>query len=191
MKGKKTIPLWIGYILIGCSLMMMVLNRLSVYRQSVNAEAALDVISQLVTDTENAVLNARENNEMPSLSVDGIDYVGLIEIPKFNSRLPVMAEQNKNLPCPCVFDGSLYDGSLIIGASAKRGQLDFFKSIEVGDTVSFTDMTGKIYTYGVTDILYRDSLSEAISCNESGELKIFIKNPYGFEYVILICNEWR
>lgn len=52
--------------------------------------------------------------EMPVVSIDGIDYIGYLEIPSLGLTLPVISETSSGnlLKAPCRFFGSAYTGNL-------------------------------------------------------------------------------
>jgi hypothetical protein len=89
---------------------------------------------------------------------------------------------------PCRFSGSIYDSTIRIGATSQKGQYDFYRQISVGDAVFFTDMTGNRYAYAVTDIRYAKHADEASLNRREAALTLFIKNPYGFEYILIFCD---
>ena len=89
---------------------------------------------------------------------------------------------------PCRFSGSIYDGSLQIGATTQQGQYDFYREISVGDAVLFTDMEGNRFSYTVTDIRYEKHADQAALQREDAALTLFIKNIYAFSYIIIYCN---
>ena len=75
-----------------------------------------------------------------------------------------------------------------IGGTSQKGQYAFYREISVGDAVFFTDMTGNRYAYTVKDIRHRDHADQtALQCVDAA-LTLFIKNVYGFEYVIVFCD---
>ncbi len=193
MSGRKTIRLHQICITCGClmlasAMLLMVVWQISLHVTTEKARRDTETILQLIPEPQSAVPESRSNNTMASLAVDGTDYIGLLSFPMFDSILPVRAEWNKGLPAPCWYDGSVYDGSLIIGTSNQKGQYTFCQEINVRDVLYFTDMTGNRYTYEVTDVRYREHADDQILRNTEADLTLFIKNMYALEYVILYCN---
>lgn len=193
MSGRKTIRLHQICITCGClmlasAMLLMVVWQISLHVTTEKARRDTETILQLIPEPQSAVPESRSNNTMASLAVDGTDYIGLLSFPMFDSILPVRAEWNKGLPAPCWYDGSVYDGSLIIGTSNQKGQYTFCQEINVRDVLYFTDMTGNRYTYEVTDVRYREHADDQILRNTEADLTLFIKNMYALEYIILYCN---
>lgn len=188
-KGFRSGCVIVGCVLILLSLVLLVGREISLYRSAETAAKHTDTIRRLLPEVTNAAPETRYNNTMPILSVEHEDYVGLIAFPAHNSELPVRAEWNGRLQSPCRYEGSIYDGSLIVGASTQKGQYDFFHEIGVTDTVFFTDMTGNRYSLEVSDILYRSDASGSTLHSEESDLTLFIKNLYELsEYMIVYCR---
>ena len=188
IKGFRAVCIVAGCVLIAASLVFLVLWQSAMSVALKHSKQDAHTIRALIPEPQDIALEERYDNTMASLPIDGVDYVGLIEFPAHSSDLPVRAEWNERLPAPCRFDGSIYDGSLIIGATSQKGQYDFFRNISAHDAVFFTDMTGGRFSFEVSDILYRNNASENTLASENADLTIFIKNLYApNEYIIVHC----
>lgn len=152
------------------------------------AEAYVHTIRTLIPELQGAVPEERSNNIMPILSLAGTDFVGILEIPRYNSSLPVCEDWSQRFRYPCHFSGSIYDRTMQIGGTSQKGQYDFYREISVGDAVFFTDMEGNRYTYTVTDICYEKRADQSALRREDSALTLFIKNIYAFEYIIIFCT---
>ena len=148
----------------------------------------VQAIRAFIPTPQAALLEQRSNNTMASLSIDGIDFVGLVEMPVFGSALPVGAAWGNASRYPCRLSGSIYDGSMQIGATTQPGQYDFYREISAGDPVYFTDMEGNRFSYTVTDIRYQKQADQETLQQQPGDLVLFIQNIYGFEYIVLFCS---
>jgi len=128
--------------------------------------------------------------EMPVVEIEGNDFVGMIEVPKYSKALPVYGswEKNKITDFPCRYMGSMYDGSLIIGTVEDLGQFDIAKGLAGGDEVTFTDVTGLKYTYIITDAYKTKDVSTAALMAAEGELVLFVRSTYGTDYMVICCN---
>ena len=156
-----------------------------------SAQRAADCVQMLRTlmpEPQGAILEERTENSMPVLSLDGTDYVGILELPSHASSLPVCADWGHSSKQPCRFSGSIYDGTMQIGGTSQKGQYPFYREISVGDAVYFTDMTGNRYTYAVKDIRYEKHANQSALASEDAVLVLFIKNIFAFEYVIVFCD---
>lgn len=91
--------------------------------------------------------------EASFLEIDGNRYIGTLSIPALELTLPVMADWNdeKLKLAVCRYSGSVSSENLILAA---HNYPDFFGklyNLEVGDTVTFTDIKGKEYQYEVME----------------------------------------
>ncbi len=193
MNKLKKVSLRTVCLVIGCILVIGALTTMVWWQVSANIFADringyLDTITKLMPPTQSAVLENRTDNRMPSLSVDNNDFIGILEFQEAGCSFPVGGNWGKSNQFPCHYYGSIYDGSLVIGATNQRGQLAFAKDLSVGDTIFLSDMTGNRYRYSVSDIVYRDHANNDVLISESDDLTLFIKNIYAFEYIIVKCN---
>lgn len=155
------------------------------------ASIYVETLRTLMPEPQNAVVEERRDNTMSALSVDGVDFVGIIELPRYGSVLPVCGEWGKITRYPCHFGGSIYDGSLQISATTQAGQYSFYREIALGDTVLFTDVEGNRYPLQVTAMRYEKQINQAVLQREEAALTLFVKNIYSFEYLIIFCDTQR
>ena len=153
-----------------------------------NASAYVNMIRDLIPEPQGAVPEERRDNTMSTLSIDGTDFVGILELPQHASALPVGADWGRSAKYPCRFEGSVYDRTMQIGGTSQKGQYDFYRDISVGDRVFFTDMEGNRFSYTVTDIRYEKNAAVSTLQRKEASLTLFIKNVYAFEYVVIYCN---
>ena len=186
--GLQKICITAGCLLLAAAMLMLAVWQISLHMAAAKSERDVQTILQLIPEPQAAVPEPRSNNTMAALPVDGTDYIGLLSFPRYDSVLPVRADWNKRLPSPCRYDGSVYDGSLIIGGSNQKGQYTFWPEISAGDVLYFTDMTGNRYTYEVTDIRYREHADDRTLRSTEADLTLFIKNIYASEYIIVYCS---
>ena len=145
-------------------------------------------IRSLIPTPRSAFPEPRRDNTMPMLSLEGVDFLGILEMPRYGLALPVCGDWGEVTKHPCRFAGSAYDRSLQIGGTNQKGQFDFYQEISVGDLLYFTDMEGNRYTYTVTDLRYEKHANQTALQGRDGALKLFIKNLYGFDYLIVFCD---
>ena len=187
-KPIKRLCLWAGICLLVVAAVALAFWQWRIYSAQQNAANYVQTIGALIPQPQGAVLEERLDNTMPILQVDGANFVGILEMPKFASSLPVCSLWDDVSKYPCRLRGSVYDRTIQIGATSQKGQYDFYREISVGDAVFFTDMEGNRFSYEITDIRYESHADQAALHREDAALVLFIKNVYSLEYIILFCN---
>ena len=193
MKNQKrslfqNICLLSGAVMMAAALVTLLFWQWNIHASAKAAKEYVHTLRTLIPEPQGAVPEARRDNSMPVLSLEGEDYIGILEFPAFGSALPVGANWGNSSRYPCRFSGSVYDRSIRIGATTQAGQYDFYREISVGDTLYFTDMTGNRYSYVVADIRYTRHASGEIPDSRKADLTLFIQNVYAFEYIQIYCN---
>lgn len=182
------ICLFAGVVLLSAALVTLFSWQRGIHTSAEQAAEAVAALRTLLPSSQGAVPEARRDNSMPVLSLEGEDYIGILEIPAFGSALPVGAHWGNSSRYPCRHSGSVYDRSIRIGATSQPGQYDFYREISVGDSLHFTDMTGNRYSYTVTDIRYAKHADQGTLESQEADLMLFIQNVYAFEYIRIYCN---
>ncbi len=188
MKNKRFVCVLTGTVLLVAALMVLVCWQLSISSAQKKSVFYADTILSLIPDPIDSVAQERQNNEMPVLPIGGTDFSGVIEMPRFTSLLPVCADWGMITKHPCILNGSIYDGTLKVGATSQKGQYDFYREISVGDEVFFTNTEGNRYQYKVTSLRYEKHADAESLVKEDAALTLFIKNIHAFEYLIVFCN---
>ena len=151
-------------------------------------ESYVHTIRTLIPEPQGSVLEERRDNTMSVLPVNGTDFVGILELPGYGIALPVGAQWGDTSQYPCRFSGSIYDGTMQIGATTQKGQFDCYRQLSVGDTVTYTDMEANRYTLTITGLRNAQHADQAALQREEASLTLFIKNIYSFEYLIVFCD---
>ena len=180
-------------VLAGCVLVAAALIWAGVWYASAaffasRCQTYTEILRAAMPPVQNAVPEAQADNRMPVLSIDGKDFVALIEFPAYNAELPVCNDWGEPNRYPCRFAGSAYDGTLVIGSTDGFGQMAFAEMLSVGDRVHLTDMTGSRYVYHITDIQISANANREMLCNGEGELTLFVKSAMDFDYRIIRCK---
>ena len=193
MKNQKrsifqSICLLAGAVMMAAALVTLVFWQWNIHASAKAAVEHVHTLRTLIPEPQGAMPEARRDNSMPVLSLEGEDYIGILEIPAFGSVLPVGADWGNITRYPCCFSGSVYDGSIRIGATTQAGQYDFYRDISVGNALYFTDMTGNRYGYVVADIRYTRHAGEETPDSREADLTLFLQNVYAFEYIQIYCK---
>ncbi|MBO4289732.1 MAG: sortase [Lachnospiraceae bacterium] len=168
--GRK----WVSTLLIGAGLLcMLAALALVLYndRESDRAEeAAAQVNVQLSEAIQERVEEYRAAGiappskyayvdymdvvpDMPTVEIEGYEYIGVIEVPAEEISLPVMAQWDyvRLKISPCRFTGSYYTNDLVICGHNYSRHFYQLLSIAVGTDVYFTNVDGVQYHYVVTN----------------------------------------
>ena len=99
-----------------------------------------NVISSMQSDATSSPTSL--DLEMPVVMLDGYEYVGYVEIPALELKLPVMSDwdYNRLTLAPCRQFGSSRTDDLVIAAHNYESHFGHLKDLSVGDAVTFTDM---------------------------------------------------
>lgn len=91
------------------------------------------------------------DREMPAKTVNGQEYIGVLEIPALELELPIISQWSypRLRIAPCRYSGSVYSGDLIIAAHNYSTHFGRLKTLAQGERVLFTDMEGTVFTYQV------------------------------------------
>ena len=151
-KRFNRICIWAGFALLAAAGILLLVWQWRIHASQEKSTHVLHQMRSLIGERRSAVLEERGDNTMSVLSVEGTDFVGFLEIPKYDSALPICAEWGNTIDYPCRFGGSVYDRTLQIGATTQSGQYDFYRELSVGDAVCFTDAEGNCFSYEITKI---------------------------------------
>ena len=85
--------------------------------------------------------------------VDGQAYCGFISVPSVQIELPVLSSWSDAglKTAPCRYSGTAETGDLVIAGHNYRSHFGPLRSLKTGETVLFTDITGRTYRYTVID----------------------------------------
>lgn len=105
--------------------------------------------------------------DMPEIKLDGYDFIGILEIPAIDLRLPVLSSWSDDLSkvAPCRYYGSVYLNNIVIASHNSRAQFGSIKKLNVGDDALFYDNSGNVFEYKLvaSEIISGDSAEKMIS----------------------------
>lgn len=128
--------------------------------------------------------------EMPVVRINGYSYVGYVEIPVLELKLPVLSEwdYNRLQIAPCRQHGSSRTDDLVIAAHNYRTHFGRLKELSEGDTVIFTDMDGIVNTYSIAKIDTIDPYDVDCVLNSDFDLVLYTCTVGGKTRVTVFCN---
>ena len=199
-KTKYKVMLGAGLLLIAAALALAAYNVIDAQRAARSAAQALEALSQTTavsaTDPEQASADdapaylADPEMPMPTVSFDGNDYIGRVDVPSLGLSLPVISEWSypRLKIAPCRYTGSAYLENLIIAAHNYSSHFGNLNRLNTGDTVTFTDVDGNQFTYAV--FLIEDLPGTAIEEMQSEEwdLTLFTCTLGGRSRVTVRCE---
>ena len=129
--------------------------------------------------------------DMPSVTLEGDDYIGILSIPALEIVLPVMEDWDyeKLKTAPCRYTGSVYTDNMVIAAHNYKNQFGKLKNISRGDTVTLVDMDGNAFRYEVFDIEVLDASQVEDMTASDYPLTLFTCNYTGSKRIAVRCAE--
>ncbi len=116
--------------------------------------------------------------EMPTVQIDGNDYIGILEIPSLELTLPVLNDWSyrKLNISPCRYSGSAYTENFVIAAHNYVCHFANIPYLSEGDEIRFTDAAGNTFIYSVC-------LVETVGANAVEDM-----TESGFDLTLFTCN---
>ena len=199
-KTKYKVMLGAGLLLIAAALALAAYNVIDAQRAARSAAQALEALSQTTAVSAAEPEQASADNApayladpempMPTVSFDGNDYIGRVDIPSLGLSLPVISEWSypRLKIAPCRYTGSAYLDNLIIAAHNYSSHFGNLNRLNTGDTVMFTDVDGNQFTYAVS--LIEDLPGTAIEEMQAGEwdLTLFTCTLGGRSRITVRCE---
>ena len=190
----------LGAVLILSALLLLLYNRHEAALAGKEAEILLSDVEAAIggqtspdgpTDaTEETETEPTLPPELPVVHLNGYDYVGYVEIPVLELKLPVMATWDYELlqVAPCRQFGSSRTDDLVIAAHNYVTHFGYLKKLIPGDTVVFTDMDGIVNTYAVEKTETLDPTSVDAVKNSGCDLVLYTCTIGGKTRVCVFCN---
>lgn len=153
MRRKRTIFfLTVGVLCIVTALSLTAYNIWDEQRAGETVAESVTLVEEniQVQPEEQQLVVPEPKPDMDSIFVDGYDYVGVLEIPAMELKLPVLEEWSESLlrVAPCLYEGNLYDGMIIAGHNY-RSHFGPITRLVAGDEIRFTDVDGNVWHYQV------------------------------------------
>lgn len=178
----------IGAVLLIAALLLFVYNR---NEDSRAGEEAADILSEVQTaideGNKEVIDETQEQKIMPTVHINGHDYIGYLNITDLGLELPVMADwdYNRLKRAPCRHFGTTYNDDLVIAAHNYKKHFGLIDTLPMGSEVTFTDMDGVVNRYAVREIIernpnevaeVRDSQWDLIlyTCTYGGKVRIVV-----------------
>lgn len=91
--------------------------------------------------------------DMPEEVIEGVAYIGLLEIPDLNLALPVASTWSDSLlkDTPCRYTGSIYTNDMVIAAHNYTSHFGNLSRLSIDSEIIFTDVDSNVFRYYVTE----------------------------------------
>ena len=136
-------------------------------------------------------LLTEEDKKMTEVEVDGHAYIGYLSMPTLGLDLPIMSTWSypKLLIAPCRYTGSIRGEDLVVMAHNFNSHFKKISQLNVGDSLSFTDMDGVITRYKVVakDIVDPTAVEEIT--DGTYDLTLFTCTYSGASRITVYCDK--
>ena len=188
-RHKGTLLIILGLIMILGALGLTAYNIWDGNRAKEAASQITDVLIDKISE-DNSDLQVPiydPNRQMPTEIIDGIEYIGVLEIPGLDLSLPITMEWNYDLLkfAVCRITGSYFSDDLVICGHNYAKVFSPIKWIDIGEDVYLTTVDGMTIHYTVTN---RETL-------EPTDIEAFISNIHNsatskmdWDMTLFTCN---
>lgn len=125
----------------------------------------------------NNILTPTRSGDMFDVTIDGNEYIGILEIPSLGLKLPVMNEWNyeKLQVSPCRYTGSYRTDDLVICAHNYYSHFGRLSNADIGEDVYFTDIHNMTIHYIISnrETIIPTAVEEMIDGSKDWDLTLF------------------
>lgn len=141
------------------------------------------------TEVEIPDYSLNPNMEMPTETVDGNAYIGVLELPSLELKLPVLSEWSYSglKLAPCRYAGSAYLNNMVIAAHNYSTHFGYLGNLAQGDEVVFTDVDGNVFRYQVLEVETLSPFAVEEMTNGDWDLTLFTCTISGRSRVTVRC----
>lgn len=164
MKNKKSkVFVLIGLLLLGAALCLTIYNMQENKKASEHVEAVLPQLNGQMEAAEEAASEHKDyrpdyekypEKEMPVIEIDGVTYVGTLEVPALSLVLPIISQWDylSLRMAPCRYEGSAYLNNLVIAGHNYASHFGNLDKLAYGEEIFFTDCEGNRFSYEVAEV---------------------------------------
>lgn len=133
--------------------------------------------------------SAENEERLVTQNVNGYDIAGIVSIPAINIKLAVISEWSyPNLKVSaCRYSGTP-SGQLVLLAHNYKRHFGRISELQQGDTVSFTDPNGTVYSYEVTGMEIKGKYELEDILSGDWDLTLFTCTYGGANRVVVRCK---
>lgn len=190
-KGIGLACIVLGLFCLMTAIYFMVHNHSEANRAKTYAQILLDNVQQNIYDAEDAE-QAQKPDPWEMLTVPVGDYasIGILSIPVLELELPVLADWSyeKLKKAPCHYYGSCYEPNFVIAAHNYASHFGRLTSLQTGDVVLFTDVTGQTFVYEVVLLETLPPHATEQMITSGFDLSLYTCTPGGRNRVTVRCR---
>lgn len=129
------------------------------------------------------------DDPMPTINIEGHDYIGKLALPALSLELPVMSEWSypKLKVAPCRYSGSAYAPGFSIAAHDYNAHFRQLHTLQVGGEITFTDVDDNVFTYEVVEVTTIDPTDVEAVTSDEWDLSLFTCVPNGTRRTVVHC----
>ncbi len=174
----------------GCLLAALSLWAYNLWDDARAGQTVVDTLDEL-EDYRDDSRDIFPHDDGPSVFLDGYEYIGTLSVPRFGLELPVISAWSYPglRMAPCRFTGTAETGDLVICGHNYERHFGKIKNLDPGDTVVFTDIQGRTYTYQVEEVLILQPADVEEMITGDWDLTLFTCTIGGRTRVTVRCNE--
>lgn len=155
MKKKSNIWIIAGVIMLLGAFGLTLHNYYEDYEANKNSAHVVEKLAnQMQKENTDQLYKMNPDIEMPTKTIDGIKYIGVLDVPKLSLQLPVMSHWSYDglKIAPGRYQGSVYKRNIIIAGHNYRSHFSRLKTLDIGSTIWFIDVEGNKFEYKISDI---------------------------------------
>ena len=161
MKKAGSFFITLGLLLMAAAFGLVLHNRMEANEAGRKAEIVLAELSDVMRERQESIIPADDLSAlaeadkavpvMPTETINGNRYIGVLEIPALGISLPVGENWSDELLqlSPCRYSGSYYTDDLVICGHNYESHFSPIKYIEPEELVYFVTVEGTRYAYSV------------------------------------------
>jgi sortase A len=200
MKNRRGLSfIVIGILLIIGAMVLTGYNYIQEYRAGKAAQSIVAELEEEIPEQENQPSSdgsvpdyiLHPEMEMPVMEKDGQDYIGTLEIPALDLKLPVISQWSypSLRIAPCRYTGSAYLSNMVIAAHNYKTHFGRLRELQLGDEIRFTDVDGNEFLYSVEELEILSPTAVEEMTDSEWDLTLFTCTIGGKTRVTVRCSE--
>lgn len=181
-------------LLLGALLVLAALG-LTAYNMVEDARAGRDAAAMAAAVSARAGaggMSFSTDASMPVVTIDGRDYVGVLEIPQLGLILPVQDAWSEGaaLVSPCRYHGTTYAGNLVIAGHNYQSHFGRLSELAPDAQVRFTDVAGNVtdYAVGALETIDGSDVDAMLAGSDTWDLTLFTCTWSGTSRIAVRCT---